>query len=533
MRRSPSLLLAALLACVAPLRAQDAPRRDALVIVSGEEVQLPIPTLTGGSENARVADLLFLRLGRFAGTTDGDRSAVPELARRWTRPDDRTLVFELDPRARWHDGTPVTTRDVLFSFARGRDPKVAPGLARLLREVEAVEADGAGRVTVRFQRAYPEQLYDATYHVHILPAHLLADVPADSIASSAFARNPVGSGPYRWSRRVPGQFTELEAVPDFFLGRPTVPRLVFRYAADHEARLNLVLSGEADIMEDLVPPLANVERLAARPDLRVARFPSFSYGFLWFNQRDPADTTRPHPLLTDPTVRRALVLALDRATITKSILGPYARVPGAPVSSALWVFPFAPSPPPHRPDEARRLLASRGFRDTDGDGILERNGRPLTLSLIVPSSSVARQLAATIVQEQLRRVGVAVEVRSTEFRTYVTAGLAGDFDLNLDQRFQDPSPLGLATSWSCSGSPRGNLARYCNPRVDTLFAEARAGADAKRTWRELLATLADDHAGAFLYARDYVLPLPRRFTKVDLHPESLWRMVWTWSPASR
>jgi ABC-type transport system substrate-binding protein len=78
-----------------------------------------------------------------------------------------------------------------------------------------------------------------------------------------------------------------------------------------------------------------------------------------------------------------------------------------------------------------------------------------------------------------------------------------------------------------------NLARYCNPRVDALFAQARAGGDATRTWRELLATLADDHAGAFLYARDYVLPLPKRFTTVDLHPESLWRMVWTWSPASR
>jgi peptide/nickel transport system substrate-binding protein len=400
--------------------------------------------------------------------------------------------------------------------------------------VETVEAEGERRVAVRFARAYGEQLYDATYHVHILPAHLLEGIPPDSLAASAFARAPVGSGPYRWGRRVPGQYTELDAVPDFFLGAPAIPRLVFRYAAEHEARLNLLLSGEADVMEDLVPPLANLERVrAARPDLRLARGPSLMYGFVWFNHRDPADTARAHPVLSERDVRRALVLAIDRATITKAIFGDGARVPGGPAASALWITPFAPKPPPFRPEEARRLLAARGFRDADGDGILEHDGRPLQLSLIVPSTSLARRLAATVIQEQLRRVGVAVEVRSTEFRTYVAASRAGAFDLNLDQRFQDPTPSGIASSWSCTAAPTSNLGRYCNARVDSLLLRARAGADARATWTDALATLAGDWPAAFLYARDFAFPVPRKYGQVEIHPESLWRMAWTWGAPGR
>ena len=533
MRRFPPFALSLVLAVLPALLRAQAPARDALVIATGEDVQLPVPTLTTTAEATRVSELLFLRLGRFAGTSHGDKAAVPELAQRWTRQDDRTIVFELDPRARWHDGTPVTARDVLFSFERARNPKLVPTLARLLRDVESVSAADERRVTIRFTRAYPEQLYDATYHVLVLPSHLLAGVPPDSLAGSAFAQQPVGNGPYRYVRRVPAQFTEIEAAPDFFLGRPTVPRIIFRYATEHEARLNLVLSGEADVLEDLLPPVSEVPRLASRPDLRIARLPSMSVAFIWFNQRNPADTTQAHPLLTDREVRRALVLGLDRATLTKAIYGQYAKVPSVPVATAVWVSPFAPAAPPYRPEEAKKILASRGFADRDGDGILERDGRPLSLTLIVPTSSLARRLAATIAQEQYRRLGIDVQVKALEFRAFTAAARSGDFDLAVDQRFQDPSPFGITNVWTCGGAPQSNLGRFCDPRVDSLLARARTETDPKKTWQQILATLADDHPAAVLFSRENALPLPKRFTKVDLHPESLWRMVWTWSGTKR
>ena len=154
----------------------------------GQTVTNIVPTLSRSSAAMQISDLVFLRLGRYGGTSFGDHAAVPELAKGWTRRDSLTLAFDLDPRARWHDGKPVTARDVVYSFTRARDPKQSASTAMLLVDIASVQAEGDGRVVIRFSRAYGEQLYDATFHVQILPEHLVAKIPPDSLASSAFAR---------------------------------------------------------------------------------------------------------------------------------------------------------------------------------------------------------------------------------------------------------------------------------------------------------------------------------------------------------
>jgi ABC-type transport system substrate-binding protein len=143
---------------------------------------MPIPTLMEGAQsntaNSDIADQLFLRLAVPGPslTTAGDRGFTPLLARSWTRRDSLTLAFELDPRARWQDGAPVTSRDVVFTFGRARNPAISPKLADLLRHIASVTAEDDRRVVIRFDQAYAEQLYDATYHVAPLPVHLLAEL---------------------------------------------------------------------------------------------------------------------------------------------------------------------------------------------------------------------------------------------------------------------------------------------------------------------------------------------------------------------
>ncbi len=363
MLRRCGRLLPLLLAGIAlRLPAQSAPagpRR--LVIAIGEEITQAVPGISRSSAENQVSDILFLRLGRYGGTSFGDRAALPGLAKSWTRSDSLTLVFELDPRARWHDGTPVTSRDVVFSFNRARNPKLAPMVAPLLSEIASVTGDGDGRVIFRFARAYGEQLYDATYHVHILPEHLVAAIPADSLGTSAFARAPVGSGPYRWEKLEPSQYLLLRSVPDFFLGTPAIEQIVWRVTGSQDARLNLLLSGEADVQEDIIPPLSNLSRLRERPSLRVAHIPSMAVNYLLFNERAPADTSRPHPLFADQQVRHALTIGLDRATIAQALFGKYAPLVSTPAGSAAWFSGLAPSQARFDPKEAARLLAARGW----------------------------------------------------------------------------------------------------------------------------------------------------------------------------
>ena len=267
----------------------------------------------------------------------GDRGFVPLLAKSWTRRDSLTLAFELDPRARWQDGAPVTARDVLFTMRRARNPAIAPRLADVTRRIAAVEAEGDNVVVFRFREVYAEQLYDATFHTAIVPAHLLERLPPTAEAWARFVDHPIGTGPYRWVRRHEGEFIELAANQDFFLGPPAIERVIVRVAVDPSARLNLLLSGEADATENIPPPLTNIARVEATRDLKVVPVPSSTLGYLVFNQRAPGDSTRPHPILSDRDVRRALVLALDRQLLVRSLLGRFGAVPYGPTSSQLWI----------------------------------------------------------------------------------------------------------------------------------------------------------------------------------------------------
>ncbi|MEP7326378.1 MAG: ABC transporter substrate-binding protein, partial [Gemmatimonadota bacterium] len=229
-----------------------------LVIATGADVSTPVPGVDQNQTNWQITNLLFLRLAELGPTlsTVGDKDFAPLLARSWKRRDSVTIVFELDTRALWHDGAPVTSRDVVFTFERSRQ---VHDLLTATQRIASVTADGPTRVVFRFRHVYAEQMYDATYHLMIMPEHLLAGIPQDSIATSEFGKHPVGNGAFRWVRRVPDQVIELAAFDRFFLGKPKLDRVYFRVARSPDARLTILLSGEADATEQL--SWAAVQRL--------------------------------------------------------------------------------------------------------------------------------------------------------------------------------------------------------------------------------------------------------------------------------
>jgi peptide/nickel transport system substrate-binding protein len=512
--------------------------RRSIVIVTGEQPTMPVPTMMEGSAltvgNLELADQLFLRLAGLGPTltTAGDREFVPLLARSWSRRDSVTLVFELDPRARWQDGVPVTARDVVFTFERARNPAIAPRLAALLRHMTSVTAEGDRRVVFRYAQAYPEQLYDATFHAAPLPSHLLDSIPPEALPRSSFVRQPVGSGPYRLVRSVAGQFVELAANERFFLGKPEIERVFIRVAADPNARLNLLLSGQADAMDNVVPPLDNLQRLGADSSLRLIPVPSPAVGFLLFNQKDPGDRAQPHPILSDLRVRRAIVLGLDRQLMVRAVFGSYAEVPYGPVSPLLWIRHAAPKAERPQPVEARRLLAEAGWKDSNQDGILDRDGRALTLSLSLPNTSAIRRQMSLLIQEQLRQIGINVELQQMEFPVWVERRSAGRFDIDFAAITQDPSPSGLTQGWSCGGGT--NVAKYCNARVDSLLARAVLGSEQNpiRTWVAILRQIEADAPAAFIYAPSYVYAVRNRFRNISISPVSSWQLLRQWKVAN-
>jgi peptide/nickel transport system substrate-binding protein len=513
------------------LAAQESAERASITIVIGAEPTLPVPTLSNFQANVDVASLLFLRLARLgpAMSTIDEKSFEPQLARSWSRRDPLTLVFELDPRARWHDGTPVSSRDVVWSLNRARDSTIAPTYALLLRRIGSVTAEGPSRVVVKFKLAYPEQLYDATWHAPPLPAHLLDSIPPDRLSSSAFVGQPVGNGPYRWGRFEPGQKLELVANREFFLGAPRLDRIVFLLIRSAEAQLNAVQAGTADVFQGFL--LArDIGPIVANPNLRIMTFPSYTVSYLLFNHRAYGDRSKPHPILADQEVRRALAMTVDRERLLRATFGPYAMVVNGPMGQASWIRRDGPKAPGYDPAAARALLGRKGWVDSDGDGVLDRDGTKLSLRLNYPGSSVPRAALAEPIQQMFRAAGIDLQLARMEGALWVERRNKGEFDIDFSQVTLDPTPSGLVQSWSCAGIGGSNVGGVCHPPFDSALARAVATPGSSvGPWHLALRNLQDDTPALFLYSPAQIAVVSHRYRNVAFRPEAPWTDLWRWS----
>lgn len=365
---------------------------------------------------------------------DEQQRPQPRLAERWDTvriaPDSLELTFHLRDDVNWHDGTPVTSRDVAFTFERARDPRTAyVDAAALAPYAPTAEAPDERTVRVRL-RAHPDFL-EPWFLLPPLPRHVLQDVPPEQLAQHAFSSTPLGSGPFRFVRRAAGSEWVFEANPDYpeaLGGRPHLDRLVYRTIPEQTGLITELLTGRIDLALSIRP--AQVPTLLESDAVRVLEMPVANWIFLAFNTRLPLFDTREE--------RRALALALDRQAIVDGIMGGrnvVGRSVVTPVHRAYDSTSQALAQPRADVARARALLEQAGWRDRDGDGIREdAAGRPFQFPLMVWQGSGSYQEIAQVVQAQWRQVGVAAEVRVAEFNTFVaqlqgqgTSGQARDF----------------------------------------------------------------------------------------------------------
>src|SRR5258708_5019793 len=271
-----------------------------LMIATAGEPDILLPPVSELSITRDVTEQLFLKLADLgmSGNTVGDEDFQPRLAERWEWDAPTTLVFHLDPRARWQDGRPVTAADVAFTYDAYTDATVASPFRPNLRQIAAVTTRDSLTVVFRFRQRYPEMFYDAVYHMRVLPSHLLRELPREQWHSAAFGRKPVGDGPYRFVGWRAGESLELTADSTFFLGRPHIRRVIWRFTANPQASVPLFTAGDADAMEVLVTP-DNVQLARADALLTVYPYTGNVYAHLGFNLAAPADSTKPHPLFGD------------------------------------------------------------------------------------------------------------------------------------------------------------------------------------------------------------------------------------------
>jgi peptide/nickel transport system substrate-binding protein len=509
------------------------------MIATAGEPDILLPPVSELSITRDVTEQLFLKLADLgmSGNTVGDEDFQPRLAERWEWDAPTTLVFHLDPRARWQDGRPVTAADVAFTYDAYTDATVASPFRPNLRQIAAVTTRDSLTVVFRFRQRYPEMFYDAVYHMRVLPSHLLRELPRDQWHSAAFGRAPVGDGPYRFVAWKAGESLELRADSTFFLGRPHIRRVIWRFTANPQASVRLLTAGDADAMEVLVTP-DNVKLARADTLLTVYPYKGNVYGYLGFNLAAPGDSTKPHPLFGDRDLRRALFMGVDRQGLLRNVFEDLAKVPPGPMSQLFWIWDPETRELPYDTAQAARRLARLGWTDSDGDGIRDRDGHPLAFRLLVPTSSGVRRQYARLLQEQYRTMGVDVQLDEVAYSLFVERAHTGRFDALLNGVSTDPTPTsGIPQAWTQAGFGGSNYGRYESPAFERLVDRAVAAAnrvDAKRTWRAAIEVLNQDAPAVFLFAPDNIAAVDRRVTDVTIRPDSWLALLYTWRiPADR
>ncbi len=496
-----------------------------LVIAVPGDADLLLPPVATTQLAVHVTERLFPRLAELKPdlVTDDDSGFAPSLARSWERRDPTTLVFRLDPRARWQDGRRITASDVVYTFGVYNDPATQSPYRVNVEPIADVLREDSLTVIFRFRRPYPEQLYDATYQMKILPSHLLDSIPHARLASSAFAHHPVGAGPFRFLAWEPGAEIMLLADTTWFLGRPHLSRIVWRIMPDVSTSVTGLLAGEADAME-VIPLRDEIERVRKSADLTLVPYPSPFLGGMQFN------TVR--GVFADRDVRRAIAMAIDRATIVQAVFGPYGEVPVGAVSPMMWVAHGPVRQLPFDTAAAARLLDARGWR-MGADGVRHRGGQALAFTVITPTTSRARQEVAVMVQDQLKRMGIAMTIQPLEITEFARRNRGGAFDAAMFSLTLDPSPSNLLQFW---GHVPGNdnVTGYRSAAFDALYAaavQAPSHAEALPRWRRVLEQLNDDAPALFLFSPRNQAAIHRRFDHVSIRPDSWLATVATWSVA--
>ena len=512
--------LAAVQGCGGPADAGDP---GPLVVAYQSDLQTLNPVVsTDQNANDVMYSLLFTPLVAF----DSTYRVEPALAESWELTDS-TVTFTLRDDVRWHDGEPVTAEDVSFTFELAKTPAAASPLASAyLGEVASADVLGPHRIRFRFVRPHAEPLQD--FYWPPVPRHVLEGVPPAELAEHPFGRDPVGSGPYRlesWRAGDALTFRRVSDYPEGLGGVPEIERVVYRIVPERTTRLRELLNGTVHVDGPLAP--ADADRVEASERVELQAFPWRMFTYVGWNLRDPR--------LEDRRVRRALTMALDRRELLRAALYGYGEVAAGPIPP--W-HPLAPDLEPlaHRPDSARALLAAAGWRDADGDGVRERDGRELRFELLTGQANPVHADLVQMIQAQLGRVGVAADPLLLEWQTVLGRHRARDFDAVLtnwvlDGFRVDPRALFHSDQADVEGS--ANRSSYRNPVADSLMelgARLTDAGRAREVWAELARELQRDQPFTFLFWNEELAGVSRRLAGVEMDARGELRGLpgWRW-----
>jgi peptide/nickel transport system substrate-binding protein len=446
---------------------------------------------------------------------DGDLNLVGELAESWTvSPDGLVITFKLRQGVKWHDGAPFTAQDVMFTYQVMVDPKTPTAYSEDYKQVKKAEVLDDHTFRVTYAKPFAPAL-ESWASLAILPRHLLE---GQDITQSPLARQPVGTGPYKFQEWLAGDRIILAHNPDYFEGRPFLNGYVYLVKPEQATIFLELKAGNIDRMG--LTPLQyqrQTEYAKFQRNFNKYKYVDFSYTYLGYNLEDRR--------FADKRVRQALTHAINREEIVDGVLLGLGQTATGIYKPGTW---FSNPEVPrfdYNPERARALLAEAGWRPNSG-GILEKDGKPFEFTILTNQGNPIREQAAQIIQRRLKDVGIVVKIRIVEWAAFIKEFIdKGRFEAVLLgwTTGLDPDAYDI---WHSSKTKPGelNFIHYNNPEVDRLLEEGRHTFDRekrRRAYFRLQEIIAGDQPYTFLFVPDALPAVHKRFRGVKPAPAGI------------
>ncbi len=474
-------------------------------------------TLNAVTQSSAYEQQVLAYISRNLLDFDSRMNLIPGLAQSYELlPDGRSYRFTLRKNAAWEDGTPVTSADAVFTIRRIHDPKVSsPVFKPVFDDLESIEATDATTFVAKFREPYAYR--PMAFVLPLLPAHRFS---GKNFLRAPENRAPLSDGPYRLVAWKPQDRIELERNRRYWGDRGHFDRVVFRILPENPVAYASIVRGDLDETQlDSAGKERAASDPAARACCRVLEYYDLDYNYIALNDRSP--------FFSDARVRRALTMLLDRGKIVRALFKGSARVVSGPWAPDSPAYDPSVAPLPFDPRGAAALLDAAGWRDTNRNGTLDRDGREFQFELLVSAGSTMGQEIDETLAAELAKVGVRATVRPMEWAAFVERIDAGDFEAaSLAWSASDPNPDPYPYWHSSQWPPQGlNSEFYKNPQADQLMETARREPDDRKRlaiYHRLHLLFRDDAPAIFITNSSQKYLLSRRIHGLVTSPLGLY-----------
>jgi len=471
------------------------------------------PILTHSSISAMLKGIIFDGLIKL----NEKMEPVPHLAFSWENSlDGLTWVFNLKRNVTFHDGAELTAEDVRFTFDKILEPSINSPYITTFRSLKKVNVKDRYRVEIVLKNPSPSLPF--YLDLGILPKHLLM---GKDLQKTEFNYHPVGTGPFKmetWSKDE----IILKANEDYFEGKPHLNQVVVKFFKDQRTVWAELMKGAVDYIFLTYPK--NFDIIEKIPHFAVYSFLDPYYYILAFNDNNK--------YLNQREVRQALNYAADKEKIVKRVLRGKGQVSSGTIYPQSWAYNKTIQPYPYDPKKAAKLLLKTGWKDTNENQILDKNGEEFEFTLLIVEGDDVSKKCALQIQQQLLDIGIRMKVKPLPFSTMYERYLSTKkFDASLLKILSD-TPDRNYTWWHSSQINEGfNVFSYRNNKVDELLDKGRITLDKeerKKIYYQFQREIHDDPPGIFLFWRDYLIGIHKRFRGVKVSPAGIFNHINEW-----